>query len=207
MVIAEIPRDFFVWIDPLNIIVRNNACLVGSFTGGPPLPAPDGVQGLPFIENPKYPVNSISPFHMGLINHFSVEYNLEQHRTWKFANFPSRFHALFLLPSLEEAKKYREAHPDHVGNRILKQVRTSGPYTFSQHDASWIDFLRLPHGMEDETIADCNDAYWSGELTERCRLKSYGKVWHGESTMEILLYGRVDFLNREMVSDFLQTSD
>jgi hypothetical protein len=107
-----------------------------------------------------------------------------------------------LLQDRTEAESYRETHAEHVKDRILKRVQSLGRYTFSIHDASWIDFLRKPHlMMDDDTIADCNRAYWTGAQTKNCSLISRGQPWQGSSVMEVLFYGRVDFANREMTPD------
>lgn len=200
-IMSSEPRDFFVWVNPSDFLVQHNAGVVGSFTGGPIVEAPGGPAGLLYIANPNPPAISVSPFHLGVVNWYRVEYNLENHRNFEFKNYPSRFHALFLLPHRAEAERYRDTHPEHVKGRILKRVQSFGQYAFSVHDASWIDFLREAHSMDDETIAACNRAYWSGKQTKDCQLISKGQPWQGISVMEILFYGRVDFVNREMTSD------
>jgi hypothetical protein len=201
LVTSTDPRDFFVWVNPDDVLVQCNVG-VGSFIGGPICEAPSGPPGLLYIANPNPPQISLSPFHLGVMNWYRVEYNLENHRNFEFKMYPSRFHALFLLQDRAEAQRYRDTHTEHVKGRILKRVKSFGPYTFSIHDASWIKFLREPHlSMNDETIADCNRDYWSGAQTKNCSLISRGQPWHGSSVMEVLFYGRVDFLNREMTSD------
>jgi hypothetical protein len=130
-------RDFFVWVDPQNFLVKHNAGLAGSFTGGPIGDAPPGPAGLMFIANPQPPAISITPFHSSVVNWYRVEYNLENARAFEFKQLPSRFHALFLLQSRKEAERYKAAHPDQVASRILKRVQTVGAYLYSIHDASF----------------------------------------------------------------------
>ncbi len=202
LITSSEPRDFFVWVNPWDFLVQHNASIVGSFTGGPILEAPGGPAGLLYIANPNAPGISISPFHLSVVKCYDVEYKLENHRYREFKNYPSRFHALFLFQDRAEAQRYADTHPEHVKGRILKRLQSCGQYWFSIHDASWIDFLREPHLMMDgDTIADCNRAYWSGTRTEDCELMSRGQPWRGLSVMEVLFYGRVDFVNREMTSD------
>jgi hypothetical protein len=202
LVTSTEPRDFFVWVNPRDFLVQHNASVVGSFTGGPIVEAPGGPAGLLFIENPNPPQISVSPFHSGVVNWYRIEYNLENHRNFEFQGYPSRFHALFLLQDRAEAQHYHDTHKEHLKGRILKRVQSFGQYAFSIHDASWIDFLREPHMMmDDETIAAGNRAYWSGKQTKDCSLMLRGQPWRGSSVMEVLFYGRVDFLNREMTLD------
>jgi hypothetical protein len=132
-----------------------------------------------------------------------IDYNLEQHRAWAFKALPSRFHALFLFASADDAFAYRDTHFRHIDKRVLKRVRTVGPYICSHHDLTWIDFLRARHSMDDETIARCNDAYWRGWRTDQSELTSIGRTWRARSINEVLFYGRVDFVNRTTASDFL----
>jgi hypothetical protein len=68
------------------------------------------------------------------MNWYRVEYNLENHRNFEFKRYPSRFHALFLLPTREEAQQYHDTHEEHVKSRILKRVQSFGQYTYSIHD-------------------------------------------------------------------------
>ncbi len=86
----------------------------------------------------------------------------------------------------------------HVGNRLLRQARSVGPYAYSTHDSSWVDFLRLNHSCDDETIHQVAQAYWRGVNVEDCELKSFGKPWAQSPIIEVLYLGRIDFYDRSL---------
>ena len=96
---------------------------------------------------------------------------------------------------------YKERHTGHVTGRVLKKVRTAGPYIYSTHDSSWVDFLRLDHSCEDETIHDVTQAYWRGGKVEGCQLKSMGKPWSKFPIVEVLYLGRIDFYDRSLPAE------
>ena len=197
-------RDFFVWVDPADWMVKHHVSLVGSFQGGPALPGRiDGPQGLPFIANPNAQAvgQSLSPFHSNVIRNYRVEWNLELVRFQEFKELPCRLHALFLLDTREDAERYRQIHPSHVQGRILKRGRSEGPFKYSIHNSAWIDFMRLDHSMDNETILSIDRAYWRGIRADNCELTSMGKPWHALSCPEVLFYGRLRFPNQSLTPD------
>jgi hypothetical protein len=105
-------------------------------------------------------------------------------------------HSIFLLESEDEANNYTIKHPKHVGDRILKRVKTVGPYTYSIHDSSWVNFLRLPHSVDVDSINNISKSYWTGIRVEQCELMSFGKPWTELPVSEILYIGRVDFYDK-----------
>jgi hypothetical protein len=64
-------------------------------------------------------------------------------------------HSKYLFKSREEAQRYRETHVDHVSTRILKRGVTGGPYVYSLHDLGWVDFLRIGHSIDVDTLKYC----------------------------------------------------
>jgi len=198
------PKEFFVWVDPNDWLVQWNMD-VGSFFGGTQLGG-GSPEYLQFIANPKARPSAITPFHNNVIHLYRVEYNLETQRFGRpeFKDYPSRLWALFLLASKENALAYKMAHPEHVKGRVLKRCVTVGGYTYSVHDAAWIDFLRLKHGLDDDTLTRVAEAYWRGERTDQLgfKLSSMGKPWTPKPVTEILFYGTVNFPNKDpAVSD------
>lgn len=194
------PREFFVWVDPSNEGVLHNMGLVGTFVGGPVTGLGGGSpEYLQFVHNPIAKPSVISPFHSNVIRNYTVEYNLElaRHANSEFTNYPSRLWALYLLDSKDDAYAYQAAHPAHTRNRVLKRCTTVGPYTYSRHDAAWIDFLRLPHFIDSDTFSHCANEYWSGGRADAVTLTSLGKPWTAQSVTEVLFYGCVDFPNKD----------
>jgi hypothetical protein len=191
-------REFFVWVPPDNFSVQNNLGVVGAFIGGPIQPGTDTPASLMFVPNPNPVPNFISAFHLGVINNYRIEYELERHRFNSFRGYPSRFFAMFVLNSIADAQRYRELHEDHVRGRVLKRGITVGPHVYSLHDATWIDFLRGPGYFEAETMENVAKAYWLGKRAEDAALTSMGREWKRQSCNEVLLYGRLDFPNKDL---------
>jgi hypothetical protein len=152
-----------------------------------------------FLPNPKFKT-FISPFQNNLVRNYMAEYNLELARQRSFTEYPCRLQAIFLLDSEEEAQKYAERHPDHVSRRQLKRVKTNGPCTYSLHDSSWVNFLRVGHSMDEKTLDYVGRAYWAGELAIDHPLESMGRPWSQKPIQEVLFIGRVDFYERELAT-------
>ncbi|MGK0255976.1 MAG: hypothetical protein ACI81I_000584 [Arcobacteraceae bacterium] len=188
-------RDFWVWIDPSNWLVRHSIEVLGKFSSNPQFE--ENESNLMFIPNPKFK-GSISPFQHGMINYYLADYNLEINREYDFKNYPSRLNSIFLLPSEDEAYKYKERHINHVGNRILKKVKTIGSYQYSYHDSSWIDFMRLSHSMDDKSIRKITHSYWKGINVTDCELKSKGSNWNQKPIIEVLYLGQIEFYERKI---------
>ena len=195
--IGDEPRDFWVWVNPSNWLVRHQVTLIGCFISAGFVER--GLSNLPFIPNPDF-AGDISPFSISLTNYYSADYNLEINRAHYFPNYPSRLNAIFLLRSEAEALDYKSRHMGHVGDRVLKQVRTVGMHARSTHDSSWIDFLRLSHSCDDQTIHNVAQAYWQGESVEDCQLESMVKPWTQSPIIEVLYLGRVEFYDRTLPS-------
>ena len=186
--------DFFVWINPKDSFIQHQVGIVGSFASAQ---FADPKTALMFIPNPNFK-SGITPFQNNLLRDYMAEYNLEVDRLKWFLKYPSRLHSIFLFDSEIEANNYAIKHPEHVGDRKLKKVKTVGSYTYSKHDSSWVNFLRLPHGIDVGSINDISKSYWAGIKVEERELKSFGKPWTESPVMEILFLGRVDFYDKSL---------
>jgi hypothetical protein len=195
---ASAPREFYLWVPKGGALVEHNLKVVGSFFGGPITPNTDTPASLMFLPNPNHVPNIVTPFHLGVMNHYRIEYGLEVTRFNSYRAYPSRFFALFVLDNVADAQKYREVHPDHVGSRVLKRGVTVGDCKYSLHDATWIDFLRLPHSLDQATLDVIFDAYWRGAYAKDAQLSSMGAEWSQSSVTEVLFYGRLDFPDRDL---------
>ncbi|WP_157375189.1 hypothetical protein [Alcanivorax hongdengensis] len=192
---GEQSKDFWVWVNPQSFSVRHQIGVVGCFTSAGSIER--GKSNLPFVVNPDFQ-GDVSPFSIGVTHQYTAEYNFEINRLCYFAEYPSRLNAIYLLPSEQEAEKYKQRHMGHVGGRILKKVRSVGPFVCSTHDSGWVDFLRLPHCCDDDTIHNVTQAYWRGVNVDQCGLKSFGKPWSQSPITEVLFLGRVDFYDRAL---------
>lgn len=187
--------EFWVWINPQNWLVKHQINFTGGFTSGGLLNS--GKSNLMFIPNPNFR-SDITPFQFGIMREYMAEYNLEIGRELYFAGYPSRLNAIYLFTSEAEAQKYKKRHMEHVGDRILKKCHSVAPCVYSVHDSSWVDFLRLTHSVDQESIDDIGKAYWSGARVEDCKLMSMGQVWSQEAIFEVLFLGRIEFYDKNI---------
>ncbi len=185
-------RDFWVWVDPADWLVRHNIAFTGAFVSPPVDPASPTLM---FLPDPAFKT-FVSPFQNNLLRAYAAEYNLELTRAKSFPHHPCRLHAIFLLESFEQAEAYALSHPEHVARRVRKRVHSVGSYAFSIHDSSWVDFMRLGGSMDQPTVRAVTEAYWRGEAAADCQLQSMGKPWTHDRIPEVLYIGRVDFYDR-----------
>jgi len=150
-----------------------------------------------FIPNPEFE-SDITPFQFGIMREYMAEYNLELGREGYFPSYPSRLNAIYLFESEDEAKKYKNRHLSHVGDRILKKVRSVTPCVYSVHDCSWVDFLRLTHSVDQDSVDNVCKAYWSGKRVQEFELTSMGKSWSQDAIFEVLFLGRIKFYDRNL---------
>ena len=185
------PVDFWVWVNPHNWLVRHQISVVGGFTSGGFLPE-SRKSNLMFIPNPDFG-GDITPFQHGVMREYMAEYNLEMGREFykEFNAYPSRLNAIYLLDSEAEAHKYKARHMAHVGDRILKKGKSATPCIYSKHDSSWVDFLRLTHSVDPESISNVSKAYWQGVNVKDCQLSSMGQSWSQDPIIEVLFLGKV----------------
>jgi hypothetical protein len=115
---------------------------------------------LMFMPNPDFD-GDITPFQHDVMREYMAEYNLEMGRGfYNFQNYPSRLNAIYLFDNEEEAHKYEARHMAHVDGRVLKKAKSVSPCIYSKYDSSWVDFLRLTHSVDPETISYVSKAYW-----------------------------------------------
>lgn len=196
------PIDFWVWVNPKNWLVRHQISVVGGFCSGGVAPG-EKKSNLMFIPNPDFD-GDITPFQHGVMREYMAEYNLELGRVfYNFQNYPSRLNAIYLFDNEEEAHKYKDRHMAHVDGRILKRCKSVTPCIYSKHDSTWVDFLRLTHSVDPETISFANKAYWSGVNVSECQLMSMGAPWSQDPIIEILFVGRIEFYDRNLETELV----
>jgi hypothetical protein len=111
------PKDFWVWVNPQNWLVRHQIQVVGGFFSGS-LELSERKSNLMFLPNPDFE-GDVTPFQHGVMREYMAEYNLEMGRiSHKFDAYPSRLNAIYLFESEEAAHKYKDRHLAHVGDRI-----------------------------------------------------------------------------------------
>lgn len=195
---GESSQDFWVWVNPFSWLVKHQISTVGCFISAGTVGR--GESNLPFTPNPKFK-GDVSPFSIGVTHQYAAEYNFEINREYYFREYPSRLNAIYLLRSEAEAMEYGKRHMGHVGGRVLKRVHSVGQYVYSTHDSSWVDFLRLSHSCDEQTIHEVTQAYWLGNNVSDCQLRSMGASWTQSPIIEVLYLGRIDFYDRTLPSE------
>ena len=89
------PKEFFVWVDPNDRMVKNNIGMVGGLGHVPPPPEDAAPEHLLFVHNPSNRQGIVSRFHVGVIKAYAVEYDMERFRYERFREYPSRLHAMY----------------------------------------------------------------------------------------------------------------
>ena len=197
LIVSDEQRDFFVWVDPQTFLVQANVTATGQFTSAELI---DPEETLPFIRNDRFG-GLLTPFLQNVSHSYGVEVNLEMTRRREFSRYTSSLVAVFLFDKETTARKYADLHPEHVRSRALQKVKAVGGYTYSVHDASWIDYLRIPHFWRPERVEAVSRDYWSGRPVSDYTLTSFGKPWNAEPLAELLYAGTVEFYDQSFVND------
>ena len=162
-----VPLELFAWLDPES-----------------ELPGWDVLTGNPFAT--RLPEDQFST-----VRNYFAEYHLEYYRQRLYGTFPSRLHALLLFATRIDAENFRSKHPERVFGKFLVCTHSQGPYTVSFHDASWLDYLRLPPSLNLSTLDEVSNHYWQGTLVEEIGLRFMGQPWRETPVIEALFQGKL----------------
>jgi hypothetical protein len=103
-----------------------------------------------------------------------------------------RLHALLLFATRVDAETFRSKHPARVFGKHLTRARSKGAYICSFHDASWLDYLRLPHSLSLATLDEVANHYWKGTLVEEAGLTFMNERWRDPPVIEALFQGSLE---------------
>lgn len=120
---------------------------------------------------------------------FFAEYHLEYFRQRAFGDFPSRLHARLLFATRVDAETFWRRHPQRVAGRELVTLRSAGDYTVSFHDASWLDYLRLPHSLSFSRLSEVSQEYWRGTLAQELGFPFRERPWLETPIIEAVFQG------------------
>jgi len=158
------------------------------------LPGWDILKGSPFGAALGAPQGSVAlpGGQFTAIQNYYAEYHLEFFRQRRFNDFPSRLHALLLFATRTDAEIFQGKHPALVFGKHLVRARSRGPYICSFHDASWLDYLRLPHSLGLEALDQVADHYWSGRTVEEVVPAFMNDPWREPPVIEALFQGSLE---------------
>ena len=74
----------------------------------------------------------------------------------------------------------------------LACAKTKGPYICSFHDATWLDYLRLPHSLPLSALDEVAEHYWSGRTVEEIGLTFMNEPWQDPPVVEALYHGPLE---------------
>lgn len=158
------------------------------------LPGWDTFRGAPFgatLAAPEGDLPNAGDQLLSVRNYFA-EYHLEFFRQRRHKHFPSRLHALQQFATRIDALEFRAKHPQRVFGKSLSCARTSGSYLCSFHDASWLDYLRLPHSLSLSALDEIAHYYWSGKTVEDVGLTFMNEPWREVPVIEALFQGTLE---------------
>ena len=184
------PLELYCWLDPAAELPGWDILKGGPF--GATLAAPNGGPPAPDIQ------------FLSVQNYFA-EYHLEFFRQRRYKHFPSRLHALLLFATRVDAEIFREKHGNRVFGKQLNRARSEGTYTVSFHDASWLDYLRLPHSLSLDALDEVANYYWSGKTVEDVGLSFMDQAWHDTPVIEALFQGSLAAAPEPTLADFYQS--
>ncbi len=171
------PLELYAWLDEGSEMPGWDILTGSPF--GATLASPEGDEPLPGEQLIK-------------VQNYFAEYHLEYFRQRRFNDFPSRLHALLLFATFTDAQTFRKKHPDRVFGKQLIRAKTTGPYTVSFHDASWLDYLRLPHSLGLAALDEVANHYWAGTLVEEIGLTFMNEPWREPPVIEALYQGKLE---------------
>ena len=126
---------------------------------------------------------------IGAVQNYFAEYHLEYYRQRLYGDFPSRLHARLFFATRTDAENFRTRHPTLTSGKHLFCARSTGDYVVSYHDASWLDYLRLPHSLSLSTLDEIAGHYWGGTLVEEISLRFHEERWREPAVIEALFVG------------------
>ncbi|EXI79195.1 MAG: hypothetical protein AW10_02469 [Candidatus Accumulibacter appositus] len=160
------------------------------------LPGWDILVGNPFAD-------AVGEDRLASVQNYFAEYHLEYFRQRLYQHFPSRLHAVLLFATRVDAETFRSKHPARVFGKTLTPARSKGTYVCSFHDASWLDYLRLPHNLSLATLDEIANHYWQGALVEEIGLTFLNERWREAPVIEALFQGTLEAVSTPPQSGWL----
>jgi len=171
------PLELFAWLD-----------------ADAELPAWDRLKGCPFGAAPGALAGAAPPPAGALSTgqDYSAEYPLQSLKHRRCNPVPSRLHPPRPFATRIDADTYRSKHPARVYGKHQVRARTQGAYLCSFHDASWLDYLRLPHSLGFGALDEIAEHYWSGRTVEDIGLTFMNEPWREAPVIEALFQGALE---------------
>ena len=173
----EIPEEFFVFINFLNPVTRNNIELTGRFTSSGITEASISKEKLneyltgtmqyaPYVPNP-IQNNSISLFSISVTNEYSVEYEAEYIRSAYFPLYPSRFACIYAFGDYETCCKVAKKYDWDINTvkkfRLLENPLNRVVKVNMEHVSLWRGIKNTYTTFERKDTDNFWKSYWRGD--------------------------------------------
>lgn len=171
------PEWVYVFVDPNNSMAVMNLEITGRYTSSVLAAISDDsdfaaayIEGradfLPFVPNVSVSTGFMSPFTVGTINDYRVEYDAELARRTYFKNAPSRLTGIFAFASMDDCREVNKKWPWGWPLDTVKRFRIENVLRATRVNMEIVSLARCAYrrGMlSAQSIEDLWRAYWSGE--------------------------------------------
>jgi hypothetical protein len=167
------PEWVYVFVDPNNVMAVMNLQITGQYTSSvlAALADPDFASGyaegradfLPFVPNASVSTHFLSPFVVGTINNYRVEYDAELARRAYFKDAPSRLTGIFAFESIDVCRAVSEKY-----GWSLVQVQRFKPINVVRATRVNMEIVSLARHAYARAMLDAQSvehlwrAYWCG---------------------------------------------
>lgn len=164
----------YVFVNPGNVMAVMNLQITGQYTSSVLAAMSDAdfaatyVEGsadfLPFVPNASVSTGFMSPFVVGTINNYRVEYDAELTRRAFFKNAPSRLTGIYAFDSIETCRAVSEAHRWPLDQ--VQRFKTENVLRATRVNMEIVSLARYAYeraALDAQTIEHLWRAYWSGD--------------------------------------------
>jgi hypothetical protein len=173
--IQELPDWVYVFVNPGNVMAVMNLQITGQYTSsalaamedeGFAFAYADGsADFLPFVPNASMSTGFTSPFVMGTVNNYRVEYDAELTRRAFFKDSPSRLTGIFAFESTAVCKKVSQRWAPHWPLQQVQRFKPQSVIRATRVNMEIVSLARLAYGramLDADGIERLWRAYWSG---------------------------------------------
>ncbi|HTW41065.1 MAG TPA: hypothetical protein VMD79_01975 [Solirubrobacteraceae bacterium] len=170
-----LPEWVYVFVSPHNPMAVMNLQITGRYTSPAlgelqdPAFAASYANGtadfLPFVPNPSASIGFMSPFAVGTINGYRVEYDAELTRRAFFKNAPSRLTGIYAFDSLETCKAVNAEWGQSWPLNTVQRFKVESAWRTTRVNMEIVSLARHAYAramLDQEGIERLWRAYWSG---------------------------------------------
>lgn len=198
-----IPNKFFIFVNQSNFITYNNFNLNKTFVSAAYTQCSfdkdfaekylkGQVNYLPFTPASNQDLKAVSPYHLSAINDYTVEYNAELARAYKYPAYPSRLSAIFAFGDYETckevARKYGWSLSEVREFKLLKKDPFTRVIKVNMEIMSLARLANKSSSIDQQTNNLIYGSYWEGKGNIEMELPDYSGKRGIKSSSEIWEY-------------------